>query len=230
MNDILPLLFIAVICAAIGYALGMLISSLRSSKERPGKSLPAVDSRPFIKFQLPRVGAGWLLEIDGEKFSSPGELNAAHRNQLMQGITELRNWVVVEQNPPPPVVQSNTGSAANSSGSSTPSHPTEPAVAEAEKNRVNLNPINVFARALQSDVKQADQPNKSIAAQIDEILQEKLENTPLAQRAIRLMELPGKGMVVMVGLDQYDGVSSVPDPEIRDLIRSCVAEWERRVE
>lgn len=228
MNDILPLLFIAVICAAIGFALGMLISSLRSSKDQPEKKLPAVNSPPFIKFQLPRIGAGWQLEIDGKTFSTPGELDSTQRNNLMQGITELRNWVVVEQNPSPPVAQSTTSPAVNSPPA--PAHPTEPVVAEAEKNRVSLNPINVFARAIQSDVKQVEQPNKSIAAQIDEILQEKLEDTPLAQRAIRLMELPGKGMVVMVGLDQYDGVSSVPDPEIRDLIRSCVAEWERRVE
>jgi hypothetical protein len=228
MNDILPLLFIAVICAAIGFALGMLISGLRSGKQRPEKSPPAANSHPFIKFQLPRIGAGWQLEIEGKTFSAPGELNAAQRNNLMQGITELRNWVVVEQNPTQAAMQSAIAPASDSP--SAPAQPIEPVVAEAEKNRINLNPINVFARAIQSDVKQVEQPNKSIAAQIDEILQEKLEDTPLAQRAIRLMELPGKGMVVMVGLDQYDGVSSVPDPEIRELIRSCVAEWERRVE
>jgi hypothetical protein len=35
-------------------------------------------------------------------------------------------------------------------------------------------------------------------------------------------------MVVMVGLNQYDGVEAVPDEEIRNLIRSAVAEWEER--
>ena len=44
---------------------------------------------------------------------------------------------------------------------------------------------------------------KSIAAQIDEILQEKIEGSDMAQRGVRLLELPNKGMVVMVGLDQY---------------------------
>jgi hypothetical protein len=224
MNDIISLLFIAVICAAIGFALGMLISSLRSSKEQPKEVVPAKNSHPFISFQLPRIGAGWRLEMDGKAFSTPGELDATQRNHLMQGITELRNWVVVDQN-----TSVDTAQTMPSAADSSPVRPPVPAVAEAEKNRVNLNPINVFARAIQADVSKVDQPNKSIAAQIDEILQEKLVNTPLSQRAIRLMELPGKGMVVMVGLDQYDGVSSVPDPEIRELIRSCVAEWERRV-
>jgi hypothetical protein len=41
------------------------------------------------------------------------------------------------------------------------------------------------------------------------------------------MELEGKGVVVMIGLDQYEGVSEVPDPEVRALLRECVMEWER---
>jgi hypothetical protein len=227
MNDILSLLFIALICAAIGFVLGMLISGFRGGKpqEQPQKIVPAVSSRPFISFQLPGIGAGWRLEMDGKTFSTPGELDAAQRNHLMQGITELRNWVVVEQNPQPVTMQATTSPAT-----SPPVRPSAPDNGvEAEKKRVNLNPINVFARAIQTEVGKVDHPDKSIAAQIDEILQEKLVDSPLAGRAIRLMELPGKGMVVMVGLDQYDGVSSVPDPEIRELLRSCVAEWERRV-
>jgi len=94
----------------------------------------------------------------------------------------------------------------------------------------NANPIDFFARALTADVPKANAEPKSIAGQIDEILQEKLTESPLANRAIRLMELPGKGMVVMVGLNQYDGVEAVPDAEVRAMIRSAVAEWERRVD
>jgi hypothetical protein len=30
-------------------------------------------------------------------------------------------------------------------------------------------------------------------------------------------------------MDQYDGVDAVPDPDVRDLIREAVAEWEARV-
>jgi hypothetical protein len=89
--------------------------------------------------------------------------------------------------------------------------------------------VNLLARALQSEVRSPQPPPMSIAAQIDEILQEKLETSPLNSKAIRLLELPGKGMVVMVGLDQYEGVDAVPDEEIQNLIRSAVAEWERRV-
>jgi len=98
-----------------------------------------------------------------------------------------------------------------------------------ELKRPSLNPINVLARAIQSEVPNPHQPDRSIAVQVDEILQEMLKSSPLANRAIRLMELPQKGMVVMIGLDQFDGVESVPDEEIRQILRAAVAEWERRV-
>ena len=94
--------------------------------------------------------------------------------------------------------------------------------------RPTINPINVLARVLQPELSSAQAPPKSIAAQIDEILQEMLEHTPLASRGIRLMEFPNRGLVVLVGLDQYEGVDAVPDEDIRALIRTAVQEWERR--
>lgn len=98
-----------------------------------------------------------------------------------------------------------------------------------EIKRPSMNPINVLARAIQSDVGAPRPADRSIAVQVDEILQEMLKNSPLASRAIRLMELPQKGMVVMIGLDQFDGVDAVPDEDIRQVLRAAVAEWERRV-
>ena len=87
----------------------------------------------------------------------------------------------------------------------------------------------VLARALQPDLRPPEPPSRSIAAQVDEILQEMLHDSPYASRLIRLIELPSKGLVVMVGQEEYEGVEAVPDEDIRRLIRLAVAEWERRV-
>jgi hypothetical protein len=65
----------------------------------------------------------------------------------------------------------------------------------------------------------------SPAVQVNLILQEKLKNTPLEDRGICLMELPGQDMVVMIGEDKYDSVSAVPDDEIRGIIQASVNEW-----
>jgi hypothetical protein len=75
----------------------------------------------------------------------------------------------------------------------------------------------------------ADEKPKSIVEQIDEILQEKLADGPHADKEIRLVEDPARGAIVWVGLDHYNGVEAVPDPEIKAILREAAAEWERRM-
>ena len=91
--------------------------------------------------------------------------------------------------------------------------------------------MDLLTRALKSEAP-APEP-LSIAAQVDEIVQEMLADpaqgsASLRAKGVRLMELPGKGMVVMVGLEQYEGVEAVPDPEVKALLRAAVARWELR--
>lgn len=70
----------------------------------------------------------------------------------------------------------------------------------------------------------------SMVGQIDEILQAMLKESPMLNRGIKLMEDPRRGVVVWVGLDQYVGIDSVADQEVKKIIRAAVAEWERRNE
>jgi hypothetical protein len=92
----------------------------------------------------------------------------------------------------------------------------------------SLNPVDVFTRAVASDVPNISLKSKSITAQIDDILQERLVNTPLEMRGIRLLDAPDGRVVVFVGIENYDGVDAVPDDEVRHAIRSAVTEWEKR--
>jgi hypothetical protein len=94
--------------------------------------------------------------------------------------------------------------------------------------KVDFNPVNVIAQALQSDVGKIEMPSQSVVAQVDAILQEKLEAEGMKKWAIRLRELPEKGMVVMVGLEQYEGIDQVPYERVRWIIRESVAAWEKQ--
>lgn len=90
----------------------------------------------------------------------------------------------------------------------------------------SVNIVNAMARAIQPKNRELKEVPKSITAQIDDILQDMLKNSARENQAIRLLEDPGGGVIVMVGLEQFEGVEAVPDLEIRSLIRSAVAEWE----
>ena len=108
----------------------------------------------------------------------------------------------------------------------------EPILAEPVPARIiqppSINLVDAMTHAIQPKTSDLKEPPLSITGQIDEILQEKLLESPVKNKAVRLVEDPGKGVVVMVGMDHYEGVEAVPDPEIRYLIRSAVTEWESR--
>ena len=176
MSDTFLILAVGVIGIGIGFALGMLVNSLRSPQsDSKAQEVPGIQAEGKPKPDLP-----------GKK--------APPAQTTQESLSDV-----------------------------------QPSQDQSPLKRPSMNPLDAFTRALQP-VSQPTHPfARSIAEQVDEILQEMLMDSPLRSRAIRLLELPQKGMVVMVGLDQYAGVDAVPDEEIHSLIRSAVAEWERRV-
>jgi hypothetical protein len=69
---------------------------------------------------------------------------------------------------------------------------------------------------------------KSIAMQINDILQEKIAGTPLENRGITVNDAPEHGVMVSLDGQKYPGVKDVPDEEVRNAIRAAVLEWETR--
>ncbi len=238
MNDITSFLLIAITSIGIGIAIGSLVSNLMNSRQNPGRKedRTAAGSNEILRVYRDLKSGGIVLELKGKKFRQPQELAASERSFLEKQLAGLALWVKPGKNAGAAAPQ-----ASSPKGPDRPvTGPLEQRLGSVQRNETiiapattednlkpNYNPLDVFARALRPDAPHASTPASSIAAQIDEILQEKLAGLPDEKRAIRLMELPGKGMVVMVGLDHYDGVDAVPDPEVQNLIRECVREWEQ---
>ena len=68
----------------------------------------------------------------------------------------------------------------------------------------------------------------TIVHQIDAILQEMLQDSDLKTKAIRLDENPAHEVIVWVGVTRYEGIDSVPDLEVKSLIKKAVDRWERQ--
>lgn len=214
MNTIDLILFILI--GAVGFVLGMLVNQLINNwtnKNRVTGSDPTQDDLLTLS-RDPKSGQ-LMVSVAGEEASNPYQLNRKERERTKEIFNELSEHL----------------------GSSSLPKPRESSLPiEKEKTRTemtddfvpkpNLNPLTVLVRALQADVKKSELPAPSIVTQINDILQEDLRNAPHIHDPVCLMDWPGTGMIVMVGLEKYDTVDDVPDKDIRDIIHGAVKKWE----
>lgn len=238
---------------AIGWLIGFLDSNLRTSKkirviennaemvieeaERKIAQLkkecaeanPARDDPGLLR--LKRTNGHYLLELDG--VPAPSELTLDMRKRLIELITVFRLWLEPAQFAAPPAQ-----SAASASRPAEPDPIREAVYGSAA-------PVQFFDEPALDPVSRPSPPKPvsftakkpeperniaslSIVQQIDSILQERLEKTPLARQGIRLHESVQGGVEVYVGLKKFDAVDDVPDLEIKAAIRSAIAEWEKK--
>lgn len=212
MDDIGFLILIGAIGIGIGFAVGGLFFSLRHGDTSREKPRPG--AKHILSLWRDQDRRTQLVQLDEGVYEVGDSLDQRLKAKVRLELAELNIWVKAGEETPKPEEE----------------QPRLNAVPEPEPAAgipAGATPLSAVSRILIG--KKEPAPEKSIASQIDDILQEKLADSPLQNRAIRLMELPGKGMVVMVGLKQYDRIEDVPDEEIRKLIRSCVLEWEHEV-
>jgi hypothetical protein len=69
---------------------------------------------------------------------------------------------------------------------------------------------------------------KSIAMQINDILQGMIAETSFERRGLTVNDGPDHGVIVTLDGQQFSGVKEVSDEEVRGLIRSAVLEWEKQ--
>ena len=226
--DLTSIIILTLIGIAIGFLLGILVSSLRGggSAERQSAEKPRSSRfKEIVRLSRDRANDSLVVEVNGETYRTVDDLAEEYQKELVLASSDLRTWLRIFPKPAQVTGEEALPSSFTSQPSSFPSY-TPPGTTE-ETERPSLNPFQVFSSpATQASSQEA--PTKSIVAQIDEILQAKLEDTPLASRGIRLTELPGEGMIVLVGFEKFKGVEEVPDEEIREVIHAAVDEWEHR--
>lgn len=211
--DITGTILLVVIGLVIGILLAALYFSFRKEPPRESASRERVltDSEHSIRVWREGKARRLVVEMDGVSHQKVSELKLEQSRKMAETLQELQAWLGVSSNLPSPPSSEVQEIAA-------------PTAAE-ETRTTSLNPFEIFIRSRQpSEVKSSD---LSIVAQIDEILQEKLEGIHLDNQGIRLVEGPDQGIMIEVGLNRYTDIDSVPDERVRQLIRVSVSEWER---
>ncbi len=162
---------------------------------------PAGDTKPGLLHLMEEDGR-LRLELGGEELN-PGTLPAEQRKRLIETVARLRPWIDAPAQPqeaPPPVPPPAASSAAQ------PPSPTRPAASAQE----------------------APAPASSMVGQIDEILQQNIAGTPLAERGLRLVEEPGGGVMVKIDATHYASIGEVTEPEVQAALRRAISLWEKK--
>jgi hypothetical protein len=212
-SQVLVLIVILIIGIAFGAGVAWWMAGSRKSNSAKSDPAPAPDEFAGLRARFTEQVGVWhekqsgklVLRLDNQMLEQSGQLNSSQRARLEALIKEWLAWMGVAQAAPapvqPPVILVPPPAAAPT--------PSQPRVTTAPAAAVPAKP-------------------KSIVEQIDEILQEKLANSSSSNKGVRLVEDRVHGVVVWIGLDHYDGVDRVTDPEVRALLSESAQEWERR--
>jgi hypothetical protein len=164
--------------------------------------------------------SGYLtLDLDGTR-ADTSALTVEQRKRLIEMLSLIRPWLegkpapapVMTPAPPPPQPKPVTTTPSISTPRPVPP-PVAPVVQRSAK-----------------DTKADDTRPAAIGivGQIDTVLQARLSGTPLETRGIYLSNSPEGGVIVNVGLQKFNGIDEVPDPEIKAALRAAITEWENK--
>ncbi len=239
----LTLIIIGVVSLVLGILATLLLNSLREDSVAPeeGAEAPPGGKKgrytPVARLWRERGNGRLVVEMDGRTLINPEPLNDIQHERLEKAERDFRAWLGMGLS----ATEAHTGAAAparpaavpQSAPTPTPAAPpaqaSAPAAPPARQEPPPIRTVPYTPPISPAVIPPAATParsNRSIVEQIDDILQDMLVTSPLASRGIHLHQDPKRGVIVQVGVDHYEGIDSVPDPEVKSLLKSAVAAWE----
>jgi hypothetical protein len=222
------LIFIVLFALAIGFFLGLfllslntpLTKSLTKKAEEVDQESDEASDQPDKEIIKPSPESHLILQIWQEEGQPPVYEQDGTFFAKEDLPEELLNVITIHEPVPeepestqPPIVED---------------EPAEP-VAD-----VTPAPVEEVPPAPVSDIPELDDAEEdeeakmlSVVDEVNNILQRKLIGSPLAGKGIHLMENHNNEIRFWVGLNSYNDVEDIPDPEVRKIIDESVKEWER---
>jgi len=229
--NITALILLGIFAIAIGLVIGIMVSALSSGRharqvETPVVPPPHKDLMDIAHLWRRKRDNNLMVEFELEgMIETASDLSDGQKRRLALVAQDLNRWLGLLQavSPTRPAAEQ----ALPSGNLATPVSPLAGLVPPSGLPVPKASAVGAAPAGL--SLEKPKLPPGSIASQVNDILQVMLIKTPLEKRGIRLFELPGKGMVVMVGLNQYDSVDEVPEEIIRKVIKLAVQKWEKQM-
>ena len=158
------------------------------------------------------------LDLDGTRVNTTA-LSVDQRKRLIEMLNVIRPWLEGKPAPAPTPAPAMTQAPA----------PVAPPLSQPKPAPLPPSPSVPRASApTPTTPKEGPPPATGIVGQIDMILQARLHGTPLGERGIFLSNSPEGGVIVNVGLQKFNGIDEVTDPEIKAALRGAITEWENK--
>jgi len=213
------LVFIVVFALAIGFFLGLFLLSINSpvlnklfqkddSGSEPdisgsGEGILAGTGKPAHNIKKPSPNSQLLLQVWKEEGKPPVyDLNGTFvdKEKLPRDVLNIitvQEQVHAEPEPSAPV------------------QPQSPVEEDPEPPEITTE-----------EEKEPEAKMLSVVDEVNDILQKKLHGSPLAGKGIHLMENHNKEIRFWVGLNSYNDVEDIPNPDVQKIIDDSVKEWE----
>lgn len=238
-------ILIAFLCAIMGFVAGVLVTLLWQergrNKQAPGElpgGLVKGQHEPVVRLWRDKKSGKLLTELDGNVYAENKAINKSLRKDLKATAMQWAAWViegeekvtppVPVQAPPPapaPIVLPPVAAVVP---------PPQPVIAAPLAPPFVAVLVAPQSPLPQVDKKAAEAPQteapKTMLEEIDEIIQEMTEGTPLESQKVRLATDARSNVVVWVGSKHFEGADAVDDPEVKAVLRKAVAAWEKRYE
>jgi hypothetical protein len=210
------LVFIVIFALAIGFFLGMFLLSMDTPLT---KRLTKKDQSPGIDQPAGGKGSPEIPE-KGEKIRKPSPnsrlILQVWKEEGKPPVYDLDGTYINKENLPREILNVISMPDEEPVGSEVQAPPIEEAV-----------PSTV---TVEEETPEAEVKILSVIDEVNDILQKKLAGSPLAGKGIHLMENYNNEIRFWVGLNSYDDVEEIPEPEIRQIIDAAVKEWEENRE
>jgi hypothetical protein len=212
------LIFIIIFSLAIGFFLGLFLLSLntpltksltKNDEGSPGLTDQDSSDQAMPTYRKPSPDSVLILQVWKEEGKSPiydMEGKYLKKDQLPK---EILNVITIQEDKP-----------------SQPEPPQPPSSAAPPP------PVVDFTKIDDDDDDEDVEEVKmlSVVEEVNDILQKKLIGSPMAGKGIHMMENHNNEIRFWVGLNSFDDVEEIPDPEVRRIIDESVKEWEKNRE
>jgi hypothetical protein len=221
-----------VLAAAIGLLIGLLVANLinkNESKQAVEKKLPK-DLAQEGYAEVARIlyspsGKKIATELDGEFYRDFLILSPEQKKRVVRLVDLMQKWTekpevpsVGEQLPVATVIVNEVSE-------------TKPPIQQPASAFTYYSPA-ITDETVEVENGKEEKPLKptTVAGQISAIIDEMIQDSSLKEKGIKLIENERQGVDVWIGLEKFDGINAIPYPDVQELIRKAVIQWEKESE